>query len=153
MWGGKTRSLISCREHTIDKLYTWNYNGQQRDSSSPPSRGGSLPRGTIEEKGLIIHYWYAGNGIVLYEYAYAKKSTVPESLPAYSPASEPEGMREPIIVPTPSPSERRRARGLIPDCGNFSVGDAMLGLFLFFQRNGTYAGDPAFWLKRQEEHG
>ena len=118
-----------------------------------PSRGGSLPRGTIEEKGLIIHYWYAGNGIVLYEYAYAKKSTVPESLPAYSPASEPEGMREPIIVPTPSPSERRRARGLIPDCGNFSVGDAMLGLFLFFQRNGTYAGDPAFWLKRQEEHG
>ena len=65
--------------------------------SRTPRRGGYLPQGTIITDEMIINYWYAGNGVILYDYIKYKKAIIP--VPAYSPATEPVLEKEPVLLP------------------------------------------------------
>ena len=111
-----------------------------------PRRGRFLPGGYIPYEGYLIHYWYAGGGVILYEYEKLEKSTEPELAPEHAPALEPEAARDPIIiVPAPFP-ERQRVPGLIPNYdydSDFSVGDAILSL-LFIVFSGGSSAVPVF---------
>ena len=67
------------------------------DYSLTPRRGRSIPRRTIKTDEMIINYWYAGNGVILYDYIKYKKAIIP--VPAYSPATEPVLEKEPVLLP------------------------------------------------------
>ena len=49
-----------------------------------PRRGRFLPGGYIPYEGYLIHYWYAGGGVILYEYEKLEKSTEPELAPEHA---------------------------------------------------------------------
>ena len=67
------------------------------DYSLTPRRGRSIPRRTIKTDEMVINYWYAGNGVILYDYIKYKKAIIP--VPAYSPATEPVLEKEPVLLP------------------------------------------------------
>lgn len=81
---GSTQLTSYIRGKIVDKR--WN-------PSCKPRRGRYLPRGTIETDEMVINYWYAGNGVILYDYT--RKHKALEPIHAYSPATEPAIEREP----------------------------------------------------------
>ena len=77
----------------------------------PLRRGGYITRNTIEYEGYTVNYWYAGNGVILYDYTPAKKNLAsvpvpaPKKQPKITPATEPLIGYRPEEEYDPSPAE------------------------------------------------
>ena len=80
--------------------------------SRTPRHGGYLPQGTIITDEMVINYWYAGNGVILYDYIKYKKAIIP--VPAYSPATEPVFEKEPVLLPNAVKPKYTKAE--VPTC-------------------------------------